>query len=78
MLQQRKGKKPRPIVVSPITNRVVQRAILAGTLTTIVVFVPLYMIETEASPLLRELATRWTEEVGCSLDEIVAVISDPS
>ena len=28
VLQQRKGKKPRPIVVSPVTNRIVQRAIL--------------------------------------------------
>ena len=28
VLQQRKGKQPRPIVVSPVTNRIVQRAIL--------------------------------------------------
>ena len=28
VVQRRKGKKPRPIVVSPITNRIVQRAIL--------------------------------------------------
>ncbi|MCY4549274.1 MAG: reverse transcriptase domain-containing protein [Defluviicoccus sp.] len=28
VLQRRKGKKPRPIVVSPVTNRIVQRAIL--------------------------------------------------
>ena len=28
--------------------------------------------------LLRELASLWTEETGCSLDEIVAVISDPT
>ncbi len=28
VLQQRKGKNPRPLVVSPVTNRIVQRAIL--------------------------------------------------
>ena len=28
VLQRRKGKKPRPIVISPVTNRIVQRAIL--------------------------------------------------
>ena len=28
VLQRRKGKDPRPIVVSPVTNRIVQRAIL--------------------------------------------------
>ena len=28
VIQQKRGKKPRPIVVSPVTNRIVQRAIL--------------------------------------------------
>ena len=27
--------------------------------------------------LLRELVTMWTEATGCTVDEIVAVISDP-
>ena len=31
----------------------------------------------DREPLLRELCAIWTDETGCSLDEIVGVISDP-
>jgi multidrug efflux pump subunit AcrB/ABC-type multidrug transport system ATPase subunit len=34
----------------------VQRAVVASTLTTIVVFVPLYLVETDWAPLFKELA----------------------
>lgn len=29
-------------------------------------------------PLLKELCALWTEETGCSLDEVVGVINDPA
>lgn len=31
----------------------------------------------DREPLLRELCAIWTDETGCSLDEVVGVISDP-
>ncbi len=52
----------------------VQRAILAGTLTTIVVFVPLFMIETDMSPLLRELALAVIFPLAASLAVAVALV----
>lgn len=33
---------------------------------------------TRRESLLRSLVDRWTEATGCSVDEIVAVISDPT
>jgi multidrug efflux pump subunit AcrB/ABC-type multidrug transport system ATPase subunit len=52
----------------------VQRAILAGTLTTIVVFLPLFLIETDMSPLLRELALAVTFPLAASLFVAVALV----
>ena len=63
-----------PEVAARVGATLVQRAILAGTLTTIVVFVPLFMIETDASPLLRELALAVSFPLIASLAVAVALV----
>lgn len=64
-----------PIEAARTGATLVQRAVVAGTVTTIVVFAPLYVLDVELAPLWRELALAVTFPLLASL--LVAVTLVP-
>ncbi len=66
-ITRRRERGDPPVEAAERGAGLVQRAVLAGTVTTLVVFVPLFVIDTDFSPLFRELALSVTLPLAASL-----------